>query len=78
MSNVTSFALRPVSTPGNGTVYGTEFDSDLGYSSGHIFAGISYGVLFPFARRHLREFLRDARSRGDADVTDAVVRLELE
>jgi uncharacterized protein (TIGR04551 family) len=48
VSNVTSFALKPVSTPGNGTVYGTEFDGDVGYNGNHIFAGISYGVLFPF------------------------------
>jgi len=37
-----------------------------------------YSVLFPFARRHLREFLRDVKSRGDADAADAIVRLELE
>jgi hypothetical protein len=43
---VTSFALKPVSTPGNSDVYGTEFDSDIGYHGDHIFAGISYGVLF--------------------------------
>ena len=47
VANVTSFALKPVATPGNSTMYGTEFDSDLGYSSGRMFAGISYGVLFP-------------------------------
>ena len=49
VSNVTSFAIKPVATPGNGTVYGTEFDGDIGYNAGHIFAGLSYGVLFPFA-----------------------------
>ncbi|HEX7702241.1 MAG TPA: TIGR04551 family protein [Kofleriaceae bacterium] len=49
VSNVTSFALKPVSTPGNGSVYGTEFDGDIGYNAGHIFAGLSYGVLFPFS-----------------------------
>jgi hypothetical protein len=48
IANVTSFALKPVATPGNSTVYGTEFDSDIGYSGNHIFAGLSYGVLFPF------------------------------
>jgi uncharacterized protein (TIGR04551 family) len=48
IANVTSFALKPVATPGNSSVYGTEFDTDLGYSGNHIFAGISYGVLFPF------------------------------
>lgn len=49
LANVTSFALKPVSTPGNGTLYGTEFDADLGLSTSRIFAGISYGVLFPFS-----------------------------
>ena len=48
VANVTSFALKPVSTPGNDNVYGTEFDGDLGYNGHRIFAGISYGVLFPF------------------------------
>jgi len=48
IANVTSFALKPVSTPGNSNVYGTEFDTDIGYSANHIFAGLSYGVLFPF------------------------------
>jgi uncharacterized protein (TIGR04551 family) len=48
VSNVTSFALKPVATPGNGEVYGTEFDGDIGYNGNHIFAGISYGILFPF------------------------------
>jgi uncharacterized protein (TIGR04551 family) len=48
VSNVTSFALKPVATPGNGRVYGTEFDGDIGYNGNHIFAGISYGILFPF------------------------------
>jgi uncharacterized protein (TIGR04551 family) len=46
--NVSSFALKPVATPGNGVMYGTEFDSDVGYAANGIFAGISAGVLFPF------------------------------
>ena len=49
VANVTSFALRPVATPGNSSAYGTEFDGDLGYNAGGMFVGISYGVLFPFA-----------------------------
>ena len=49
VSNVTSFALRPVATPGNSRMYGTEFDSDIGYSANGFSIGISYGVLFPFA-----------------------------
>ena len=48
---VTSFALVPVATPGNSTFYGIEVDGDLGYSNEKegFFAGLSYGVLFPFA-----------------------------
>jgi len=48
VSNISSFALRPVATPGNGTMYGTEFDGDIGYDNGTLYAGISFGVLFPF------------------------------
>lgn len=48
VANITSFALKPVATPGNGTMYGTEFNGDLGYNGSRLFAGISYGVLFPF------------------------------
>ena len=35
-----------------------------------------YEVLFPFARRHMREFLKEAR--GTAPLADALVRLEHE
>jgi uncharacterized protein (TIGR04551 family) len=49
VSNVTSFALKPVATPGNSRMYGTEFDSELYYQSGGLYIGFSYGVLFPFA-----------------------------
>ncbi len=49
VSNITSFALKPVATPGNSSAYGTEFDSELYYKSGGIYLGVSYGVLFPFA-----------------------------
>jgi len=48
ISNISSFALKPVATPGNGVMYGTEFDGDLGYATGGMFIGLSYGVLFPF------------------------------
>jgi uncharacterized protein (TIGR04551 family) len=47
VSNVTSFAMKPVSTPGNGQMYGLEFDTDLGYSSNGFSAGVAYGLLFP-------------------------------
>jgi uncharacterized protein (TIGR04551 family) len=49
VANVTSFAVRPVSTPGNATMYGTEFDADLGYTGSSFHAGIAYGVLFPLS-----------------------------
>jgi len=49
IANVTSGALKPVATPGNATMYGTEFDTDLGYHTDRFYAGISYGLLFPFA-----------------------------
>jgi uncharacterized protein (TIGR04551 family) len=49
VANVTSFALRTVATPGHDSLYGTEFDGDLGYTNGGLFIGVSYGVLFPFA-----------------------------
>ena len=48
VANITSFALKPVATPGNDVMYGTEFDGDLGYNGHRLFAGITYGVLFPF------------------------------
>jgi len=47
ISNITSFALKEVATPGNSTMYGTEFDGDLGYTNGGLFVGVSYGLLFP-------------------------------
>jgi len=47
--SVVSFANKPVSTPGNGSMYGVEFDGDLGYENEGFFAGIAYGVLFPLS-----------------------------
>lgn len=47
IANISSFALKRVATPGNDVTYGTEFNGDLGYSSGGLFVGLSYGVLFP-------------------------------
>lgn len=47
VANITSFALRPVATPGNSTMYGTEFDADIAYTSGGLTIGLAYGVLFP-------------------------------
>jgi uncharacterized protein (TIGR04551 family) len=45
--NVTSFALKPVATPGHAVLYGTEFDGDVGYHSGRVHAGLSAGVFLP-------------------------------
>lgn len=47
VANISSFALKRVATPGNEVMYGTEFDGELGYSSGGLFVGLAYGVLFP-------------------------------
>ena len=47
--SVISFVNQPVSTPGNGSMYGIEFDGDLGYQNHGFFAGVSYGVLFPLS-----------------------------
>jgi uncharacterized protein (TIGR04551 family) len=47
--NVTSGAIKPVSTPGHDFWYGTEFDADVMYGQNGIYAGISAGVLFPFS-----------------------------
>jgi uncharacterized protein (TIGR04551 family) len=48
VANITSFALKPVATPGNERMYGTEFNADIGYTAGGFHGGVSYGVLFPF------------------------------
>ena len=49
LADITSIALKPVATPGNKTLYGTEIDADIGYQSGHLFTGISGGILLPGA-----------------------------
>lgn len=62
VANITSFALRPVATPGNQKMYGTEFDGQLSYSSGGLFIGVSYGVLFPLgAMGHPADTLEGGR-----------------
>ncbi|MCP4444130.1 MAG: TIGR04551 family protein [Myxococcales bacterium] len=48
-SGILSAAHRPVATPGNSTLYGFELDADIGYENNGFFAGISYGILLPFA-----------------------------
>lgn len=77
VSNITSFALKPVATPGNSTMYGTEFNADLGYSSGGLSASISYGVLFPFgAMAHPEDDIELGGSFGygtDPDTNEANV-----
>jgi uncharacterized protein (TIGR04551 family) len=47
VADITSFALKPVATPGNSLMYGTELDTDLGYTGNHVYLGVSFGVLFP-------------------------------
>jgi uncharacterized protein (TIGR04551 family) len=49
VQGVLSFANVKVATPGNGSMYGLELDADFGYHHEGFFAGIAYGVLFPFA-----------------------------
>ena len=49
VANVTSFALRPIATPGNDSLYGTEFDADVMYSSSAFSAGLAYGFFVPLA-----------------------------
>ena len=58
VQNVTSFAHKRVSTPGNGIMYGTEFDADVEYHNDGFSAGMAYGVLFPLgAMDHPQDFL---------------------
>lgn len=53
VANITSFALKPVATPGNDTMYGTEFNGELTYTGQRLIASLAYGVLFPLgAMRH--------------------------
>jgi uncharacterized protein (TIGR04551 family) len=47
-AGILSFANKPVATPGNSSLYGLELDASLGYSNKGFFAGLYYGVLFPF------------------------------
>ncbi len=64
---VWSFAHKPISTPGNSSMYGVEIDSDLGYQNEGFFAGLSYGVLFPLgALDHPVNLGYDDRNTGDA------------
>jgi uncharacterized protein (TIGR04551 family) len=71
VSNITSFALKPVATPGNSVMYGTEFDGDLGYYGNHIFLGISYGVLFPLGAMAHNANSTDVQGPGFPWGTDA-------
>lgn len=79
VSNVTSFAIRPVATPGNSTMYGTEFDSDIGYASNGFYIGFSYGVLFPFAAMSHptsdplgTQYSYDVSNQGDASTAHTI------
>lgn len=65
--SVISFANKPVATPGNGSMYGVEFDADLGYTNEGFFAGIAGGVLFPLsAMDHPPELGFTGDNAGDA------------
>jgi len=71
VANITSFALKPVATPGNSVMYGTEFDGDLGYYGRNIFIGISYGVLFPLGAMAHNANSSDVQGPGYTWGTDA-------
>jgi uncharacterized protein (TIGR04551 family) len=65
--SVVSFANKPVATPGNGNMYGVEFDGDVGYENEGFFAGLSAGVLFPLgAMDHPAELGYTGDNAGDA------------
>ena len=51
IAGIVSFPLEKVATPGNGSIYGIELNGDVGYDNVKegFFAGLSYGVLFPFS-----------------------------
>ncbi|HTM18868.1 MAG TPA: TIGR04551 family protein [Kofleriaceae bacterium] len=66
-ASVVSFAAKPASTPGNGDMYGVEFDGDLGYENEGFFAGIAYGVLFPLsAMNHSADLFGEFADAGTA------------
>ncbi len=46
-ANITSFAVRKSSTPGDDRMYGIELDAEITYQAGGFLAGLGYGVLFP-------------------------------
>ena len=48
-ANITSFAARPVSTPGNEAPLGTEFDLAFSFEGEALSLGIGYGIFIPFA-----------------------------
>lgn len=74
MANITSFALRPSATPGHETMYGTEFNGDLSYTTGGLSIGLAYGVLFPLgAMNHPADITGDSpQTYGFTDASDSV------
>ncbi|HLL25894.1 MAG TPA: hypothetical protein VK427_27335, partial [Kofleriaceae bacterium] len=75
VANITSFAAKPVATPGNSRMYGTEFNADIGYSSAGFYAGVAYGVLFPFAALNHpagTSFGFAPENQGDAGTSHAI------
>ena len=71
VANITSFALKPVATPGNDVLYGTEVDGDVGYHTDRIFAGIAGGVFFPFGAMAHNTDTADAGGPGFGWGSDA-------
>ena len=72
---VISFANMPVSTPGNGSLWGVELDGDLGYHNERegFFAGLSYGVLFPLsAMDHPDDLYTDTAEQGSAGTAQTI------
>ena len=73
-----AIANRPVAYPGNGYNLGLEIDAQLMYKNEEegFYAGLVYGVLFPFAAlglpgEHLRRAVRQGVARHRADLPGA-------
>ncbi|HVV88474.1 MAG TPA: TIGR04551 family protein [Kofleriaceae bacterium] len=63
--NVTSAPVERVATPGNGGLWGTEFDFDLAYQGNGFTIGGAYGVLFPLSAMNHPADLIKADSSGE-------------
>jgi uncharacterized protein (TIGR04551 family) len=74
-----SLANRPVATPGNSINYGLELDVHIGYHNDDegFFAGVTYGVLFPFGALDHPESINGqsfwgSTYRGDAGIAQVL------